>query len=64
MHRDVKKLFQASLKDKEFCDMVEQADNDDRPSKFMGHNEKVVIASYYYGWLISRHGLEWRNFLK
>ena len=61
MDRIVRKVFQASLKDEEFKDMVELADGDRRPSRFMEHNEKVVVASYYYGWLISRYGTEWRQ---
>lgn len=63
MHREVRKVFKACLKDEEFCEMMVLADNDKKPSRFMEHNEKVIVASYYYGWLIARHGIEWRKFI-
>ena len=63
MDPEVRKLFKACLKDEEFIKTLKLADDDPKPTIWMGNNVKVVYASYYYGWLIARHGTNWRNFI-
>ena len=65
MERTVRKIWNACKKDEEFCKMVQLGDGDPDPNNISmwDRNGKVIMASYYYGWLIARHGINWRNFI-
>ena len=59
MESKVNDLFNACLKDEEFLETYMIADDDTKPTKFMSNDEKVIVASIYYGWLICKHGIGW-----
>ena len=63
MHPQVRKVWKACLKDTEFHEMLKAGDDDPKPHRLMGNNTKVIYASYYYGWLLAKHGTNWRNFI-
>ncbi len=63
MHSEIKRLFNACRKDEEFIKMLKLADNDPKPSIWMSNDAQVIYAYYYYGWLIGKHGTNWREYI-
>jgi len=63
MHPKVKRVWKACLKDEEFHKMLKLGDDDPKPHRFMLNNVKVIYASYYYGWLLARHGTDWDRYI-
>lgn len=63
MSPKVRRIYNAAKKDEKFIDMFYAADGDKVPNMFSDKAEKVLFATMYYGWLISRHGVKWEDFI-
>ena len=65
MDKLVRRIWRACKKDETFCEMIQLGDGDPNPNdiSMWDNNGRVIMASYYYGWLLAKHGTKWRNFI-
>lgn len=56
------KVWLAAKKDTEFKKTLKECDGDAIPV-FADAVDKVLIVSIYYGYLIAKHGKEWKSFI-
>lgn len=57
----VRALWNGCKKNKEFQSDMKIADHEDEISLFTTHDEKVIWASFYYGWLVAKYQLDWES---
>jgi len=57
-----RKLWNTAKQDLEFRKVLLESDGDTIPF-FASSLDKLLITSIYYGYLISKHGKNWENYL-
>jgi len=63
MTRTVKALYKHGSKNTEFLNDIWNADGDTAPMWYETDSKKSVFAAFYYGWLVAKHGNNWRTIL-
>lgn len=63
MRQQIKEIYESALKNQDFLKDIWEADRDKKPGFFASNLEKHVFASFYYGWLVGKHGKNWRTYL-
>jgi len=61
MTAKMRATYKAAKKDKEFIAAIASADNDKMPSFFADDLEKSIVVSTYYGYLVAKHGDNWKQ---
>jgi len=65
MTTEVLKSWDSCINNIQFQEDMLQGDGDVFPSRskriFMPHNDKVIWATIYYGWLVGKYGNDWEE---
>lgn len=59
-----RRLYKSARKNKDFIGEYRQSDLENiLPNLFSDDRERITIANIYYGWLVGKHGINYRNHL-
>ena len=60
MTTKIKSIYKSGLSNIEFLEEINAADGDEKPTLFSSDLEKHLFSAIYYGWLVSRYGINWK----
>lgn len=56
-------IYDSGIKNKQFLIDIWEADKDTKPGIFSSSIRKYIFLTAYYGWLVGKHGKDWKSFL-
>ena len=63
MTKEIKKIYKSGLENYDFLQEIKEADGDERPNLFDDDLIKHFFCNVYYGWLVGKYGVNWKQYL-